>query len=72
MPTEFRLAELLATRGLSQAWLVKESGVATRTVSRLCRNETGQVSLETLDKIAAALEVEPGELIARRSRRRPK
>lgn len=70
MPTAFCLAQILEARQLSQAWLVRESGVALRTVSRLCRNETAQVSLETLDRIATALGVEPGQLIARQSRRR--
>ena len=72
MPTAFRLSEVLATKGLSQAALARASGVAIRTISRLCRNETAQVSLATLDKLAAALGVEPGDLIAREKARRKK
>jgi putative transcriptional regulator len=70
MPTVFRLAEILDRKGMSQAELVRRSGVALRTVSRLCRNETGQVSLDTLDKLATALGVEPGELIVREKGKR--
>lgn len=63
MPTEFCLARLLEERGRSQAWLAHESGVAIRTISRLCRNETAMVSLATLDRIALALGCKPGDLI---------
>ncbi len=50
---------------MTQRALAEESGVSLPTISRLSRNETAQVSLETLDKIAGALKVEPGELIVR-------
>jgi putative transcriptional regulator len=65
MTTRFRLREILDDRGISQVELVKLSGVAARTVARLCANSTGQVSLETLDRLAKALDVEPGDIIAR-------
>ncbi|MDX2206036.1 MAG: helix-turn-helix transcriptional regulator [Gemmatimonadales bacterium] len=65
MPTIFRLADILAAHEISQSELARRSGVALRTISRLCRNETASVALETLDSLATALGVEPGELIAR-------
>ena len=65
MPTVFRLAELIEKHGTNQSRLARESGVALRTVARICRNESAQVSLATLDKLATALGVEPGELIVR-------
>jgi transcriptional regulator with XRE-family HTH domain len=55
---------------MTQAALAKASGVSLPTISRLCRNETAQVSLATLDRLAAALGVEPGELIAREKKGR--
>ena len=55
---------------MSQAELARLSGIGLRTVSRLARNETGQVSLETLDRLAAVLKVEPGELIIREKKAR--
>jgi DNA-binding Xre family transcriptional regulator len=70
MPTVFRLRELLAEHEMTQQRLADESGVSLVTISRLCRNETAQVSLETLDKIAGALGIEPGELIVREKRAR--
>ncbi|MBX3146970.1 MAG: helix-turn-helix transcriptional regulator [Gemmatimonadales bacterium] len=49
---------------MTQAELVRRSGVSQRTVSRLVANETRQVHLDTLDAIATTLGVAPGELIA--------
>jgi DNA-binding Xre family transcriptional regulator len=52
--------------------------VSFATVNSLYMNETGQVSLETLDKLALALSevlkrsIEPGELIEREGERRGK
>jgi putative transcriptional regulator len=68
MPTEFRLAEILEERGMSQREAARLSGVGLRTVARLCRNETAQVSLATLDKLARALGMQPGELVKQRGR----
>jgi len=66
MPTVFRLAEVLEAKGLSQAEVARRAGLSVRTVARLCRNETAQVSLATLDALSVALKVQPGELITRR------
>jgi DNA-binding Xre family transcriptional regulator len=41
-------------------------------MSRICRNVTKQVSLATLDKIAAALSVTMGDLLEREPKRRRK
>ena len=70
MTATFRLAELLERRGMTQAELARLSGVSLRTISRLARNETGQVSLETLDRLAEVLQVQPGELVARERKAR--
>ena len=70
MPTIFRLAELIEHYGISQAELARRSGVAIQTVNRLCTNRTARVDLATLDAIAAALGVEPGELIVREPAKR--
>lgn len=69
MTTSFRLREVLAASGLTQKALAEQSGVSLPTISRLVRNETGQVSLETLDKLAAVLGVAPGDLIAKDAKR---
>lgn len=72
MPTVFRVAEVLERAGLSQAELARRAGVGVQTVHRLCNNTTAQVSLATLDKLAAALSVEPGDLIVREKKGRKK
>ena len=64
MTTVFRLAEVLAEQGMSQAELVRRSGVSQRTVSRLAANDTKQVSLAVLDRLAATLGISPGDLLA--------
>lgn len=77
-PARFRLRELLEEARLGQTELAKSADVSFATVHRLYMNETGQVSLETLDKIALALSgalgrtIEPGELIEREGKRRGK
>jgi DNA-binding Xre family transcriptional regulator len=61
----FRLQELIDQKGTSQSALSRDSGVSFTTISRMCRNVTAQVSLETLGRLARALgdDVEPGDLI---------
>lgn len=70
LPTRFRLRELLEAAGISQSDFARQADVSFATINRLCTNATGQVSLETLDKVAAALGVEPGELLERDTKRR--
>jgi DNA-binding Xre family transcriptional regulator len=81
MPVRFRLGELLEERQvepIGQSELARESGVSFATVNAIANNRTAQVSLETLDKLSAALTrllkraVQPGELVERVSERRGK
>ncbi len=65
MPTRFRLAELLAERGISQNELARRSGISQVTVNAIANNRTTRVDLATLDALAKALNVEPGELLER-------
>ena len=67
-PARFRLQQLIDELGTTQSELSRESGVSFATISRMCRNVTGQVSLDTLDRLARALStarrrVKPGDLI---------
>ena len=77
-PARFVLRELLEEAGIGQTDLAKRADVSFATVHRLYMNETGQVSLETLDRLALALSdalgraIEPGELIEREGRKRKK
>lgn len=61
----FRLQELIDERGTSQSALARDSGVSFATVSRMCRNVSAQVSLDTLARLARALgdDVAPGDLV---------
>jgi DNA-binding Xre family transcriptional regulator len=61
----FRLAELLASHDppLSQAELSRRSGVSHVTVNALANNKTTRVDLLTLERLARALGVQPGDLI---------
>lgn len=70
MPTAFRLSEILEKRGMTQSELARLSGVSHVTINRMCGNKTEGVTLSTLDRIAAALGVEPGELIVREKKGR--
>lgn len=67
----FRLAELLETHDVTQAELVRRSGVSQVTVNAIANNRTTRVDLATLNALSRALgeivgrAVEPGELLER-------
>ena len=67
MAAQFRLRHLLEQHDppMSQSELARRSGVSLVTVNAIANNRTKQVSLGRLDKIAASLGVEPGELLER-------
>ena len=64
MAARFHLAELLEERGMSQSELARRAKVSLVTINSIANNRTTQVKLETLDRLARVLGVEPGELIA--------
>jgi DNA-binding Xre family transcriptional regulator len=72
MVARFNLAQLLADRETSQRELARRSGVSLVTINRMCANHTTGVSLAVLEKLAAVLGVEPGELIVREKKPRGK
>lgn len=63
--TRFQLRELLEEIGMSQSELSRQSGVSFATINRMCTNATRQVSLDTLERLARALNREPTDLIGR-------
>lgn len=71
MPVRFQLRELLEELGITQTELFRVAGVSLTTINRIVQNHTGQVSLETLDRLSSALgvlsgkRIEPGDLIVR-------
>ena len=64
MAVLFRLHEILEAQAppMSQSELARRSGLSQVTVNAIANNRTKQVSLKTLDALAKALKVEPGEL----------
>ena len=69
MPVIFRLHAVLNAAGVSQSELSRRSGVSFATINRMCTNATGRISLDVLDRLCAALGVEPGELLERDKKR---
>jgi len=60
---KLRIQELLDEMGRTQAWLCEAATLPKRYVSELCSNKR-LPSMEKLDAIARAMEVEPGRLFA--------
>lgn len=56
-----KLWKLLIDKGMSKADLRKAAGIAPNTMTKLRRNE--EVTLETLGKICAALNVNIGDIM---------
>jgi transcriptional regulator with XRE-family HTH domain len=57
-----QLKKLRTLRALTQAEVAERAGVTTATVARVERNEI-EPRMSTLRKLAAALEVDPAELV---------
>ena len=55
----------LRAKDLTQKWLVSLTRVSLPTTSRMCRKESGYVSLMTLEKLTLAPTGAPNELIIR-------
>jgi putative transcriptional regulator len=62
MYLRLRLGRLMKDRGISEAGLSKQAGVARNTVRSLARNANTRVDFEVIEKIAAAMGVRPLEL----------
>lgn len=56
-----RLQKLLIDRDIKKQELMKRTGISSATMAKLNTNE--YVSLEVIDKICAALNCQPGELL---------
>ena len=67
-PITLRVRELREAKGWSQAELARRAGVQRVTVTLIENHRTKGVDFETLEKLARALEVDPGYLIVKRGR----
>ncbi len=65
MAVKLRVGELARQQGLTISALAKRAGVAYNTAHALYTARATRIDLETLDRIADALEVEPGEVFGR-------
>lgn len=67
-PITLRLEQLRRARGWSQAELARRASVRQATVSHLESGSALNVNLPVLEKLAAALEVDPGYLLVQSPR----
>lgn len=59
-----RLAAILKEKGKTPYWLAKASGVSMPTVYLLAKGKpVRRLDMEVLEKLARALECEPGDLL---------
>ena len=65
MPISLRIGELARHQSLTIKALAERAGVAYNTAHALATGRATRVDLDTLDRICAALRVEPGELFVR-------
>ncbi len=63
-PLTLRLRHFRERAGLSQAELARQSGIAQSTISRIEAGLRRDVGLETIKKLARALQVSPRSLLA--------
>ncbi len=59
-----KLDELLTERNLTAYALAKKTGLHQSVISKIRRNESQALRLDVLDKLCAALECQPGNLLA--------
>jgi DNA-binding Xre family transcriptional regulator len=67
MPIYIKIREYARERKLSQSKLSRRADMDIRAVQRLYRNPYANITLETLEKLAVALEVLPNDLIEYRT-----
>ncbi len=67
-PLTLRIQELREVKRWSQAELARRSGVNQGVISRLESGETQSITLPNLEKLAKALECDPGYLIVKKRR----
>ena len=63
MTIRLRLREVAQEKSISQSRLMRKADVDIRTIQRIYRNPYTNITLDTLDKLATALECDPCDLI---------
>jgi DNA-binding Xre family transcriptional regulator len=65
MPIKLRVGEVARQQGLTIKALAARAGIAYNTAHSLATGRATRIDLDTLDRIATALDVEPGSLFVR-------
>ena len=60
---EVRLDELLEEHGRSFYWLAKETGISHTTLWRLKKGKALGINFDTLEKVCAGLNCQPGDVL---------
>ncbi len=63
MSTRIKLRELAKQRGIGERRVAKKADLDLSVVQRIYQNPYANITLATLEKLARALDVEPGELL---------
>ena len=58
-----KVKEIAEAKGLNMAQLARKADIDVRTVRRIYRQPTSEISTVVLDKLATALDVKPSDLI---------
>ncbi len=69
-PTRIRIRELRDERGWSQLELAERASVRQATISEMETGRVRRVTLDVIDRLAAAFGVQPGELFERTPERK--
>lgn len=71
-PITLRVQELREAKALSQSELSRLSGVRQATISEIEAGKTRRVAFDVLERLAAALGVDPGFLVVKTKAKRGK
>ncbi|MEO7684471.1 MAG: helix-turn-helix transcriptional regulator [Gemmatimonadaceae bacterium] len=71
-PIQLRVKELREAKGISAAALARQAGIRAGTLSAIENNRTTGVDFDVLERLATALDVDPGFLVVKRGAKRGK
>ena len=60
---KFRLEEILEEQGKTRYWLAKETGIDINSITKIYKNKSTQIKLETMLKILKALDCKLDEFM---------
>lgn len=63
MPIKFKLKVILAINEMTQKRLAEMTGIRPPTISAICTNKVKQLPVGVIEKICAALNCQPGDLM---------